>query len=406
MSNDFLLTRDFKKVSWGATAKYNMIRATCAGITFATVGILIATFNPQAGISASTSLVMGVTLALGYPVIYMPVGITLAFLARFFRPFGFVAFCFGAMVAIGDPLVFTLQKLSPRLVPIAYPAFISFRMLIFVLEDELSADDGSRVSTTGSGNNVHRDVVERRDAHLLRETPASDSFEDTLQDILRSSQEEPEKVLAFVDRLSPELRSKAVIGFARFMALRVLALGNLLGTSELSTTATVDELLDHMDQKSMRCAVLALEQVSELELLHPGYIESLVEDGVWFAEEAVDDVCTLVERLLPGKIQELLGWTKLTYFGADRLAVHREVSRKGPTLRPMLKTRIKASDKFTSAVCIGYSGGNSSVSPSATFVAYRFQFAEHEDLSDAKILGTFQIATNGRFKFSPFAPSA
>jgi hypothetical protein len=403
MSNDFLLTRDFKKICWGATAKYNMTRATCAGVTFATVGILIATLNPHAGISAGTSLVMGATLAIGYPVIYMPVGITLAFLARFFSPFGFVAFCFGAMVAIGDPLVFTLQKVLRRVVPVAHPAFFSFRMLIFVLEDELSTGDG-RASATSSGGKVHREAVRRRDAHLLRGTTA-DPFEDTLQEILRGSQEEPEKVLAFVEGLSLELRNKAVIGFARFMALRVLALGDFLGTNELSTAAG-DELLGRMDQKSMRYAVLALEQVSELERLHPGYIESLVEDGVRFAEEAVDDVCTLVERLLPGKIQELLGWTKLTYFGVDRLAVHREVSRKDPTLRPMLRTRIKATDKFTSAVCIEYSDGNLKVPESATFIAYRFQFAKHDELSDADILGTFKIFRSGHFKFAPFVPSA
>ena len=72
----------------------------------------------------------------------------------------------------------------------------------------------------------------------------------------------------------------------------------------------------------------------------------------------------------------------------------------------MLRTRIKARDKFTSAVCIGHSDGDFNVPESATFVAYRFQFAKHDDLSDAEILGTFEIFTNGRFKFAPFVQSA
>lgn len=146
---------------------------------------------------------------------------------------------------------------------------------------------------------------------------------------------------------------------------------------------------------------MAVQQITEIERLYPKYIESLDDDdGVQFAEQAVDDVCMLVERLLPGKIQNLLGWTKLAYFGGDRLAVHKDVRKKDPSLKPMLRTRIAADEQFTSAVCIDY--GNINSVPSAMFVVYRYGFAEVDDLVDAGIVGTFQISSRSRFRFSPW----
>src|SRR5450631_3216129 len=152
MADDFSLSRDFRKIKWGATLKYNMLRATCAALTFILGGFIFQSRAANGASTLSSLVIAGLMIPIGYPLIFMPVGIALAFLGRFFSPFAFVAFCFGSMVAIGDPWVFFLHKLFRNFVPVSRPPFLSFRMLHFVFDDgsdsriQQVADEQAQVS--------------------------------------------------------------------------------------------------------------------------------------------------------------------------------------------------------------------------------------------------------------------
>lgn len=59
-------------------------------------------------------------------------------LSALFAPFAIMTTFMAILVALGDPLVFLLQKISPAWVPVDRPGFVNLQVIVFVL-DESSA---------------------------------------------------------------------------------------------------------------------------------------------------------------------------------------------------------------------------------------------------------------------------
>jgi hypothetical protein len=133
MAQAFAFSRDFRSIRWGATLYYNMLRGFCSGIILA-VGSLFF-YNEMAARGNYMLLMAWLIIPLGYPLIYLPMGLILRALGKMFAPFAFVAACFAMMVALGDPLVFLLHKINRNLVPVDRPDFFSLQMIIFVLDE-------------------------------------------------------------------------------------------------------------------------------------------------------------------------------------------------------------------------------------------------------------------------------
>jgi hypothetical protein len=353
-------------------------------------------------------MVAGAMIPVGYPFVYLPLGVALRFLGKIFSPFLFVAFCFSLMVAIGDPLVFLLHKIVKNLVPVKKPAFFSFQMLIFVLDEGPEAN----VNTERVGDiepNILRVPRSAAFASLkpTRTTPvltplASTHEPGSIDHLLDISQRSPHEALAWIDRLSSELRSKSTICFARFMALRTLALENLIGSVNLTGVDT-NELRQYMSPESGKYLVQALRQISELEQLHPGYIASLGAPDDRFGESSMDDVCIIVERLFPGKIYEVLGWTKIFYFGIDRIGFLSGLKEKIPheLLITLLKTRFDAGEIVRSALAITYGKRNRSSLGYVEFYMCRLLYSETPTIGDAQIAGTLRLSEDSSFTFIP-----
>jgi hypothetical protein len=133
MVQAFAFSRDFRNIKWGATLYYNMLRALCSGIIVTIVSLFF--YNEMAAKGDYTLLMAWLIIPLGYPLIYLPMGLVLRALGNVFTPFAFVAACFALMVALGDPLVFLLHKINRNLVPVDRPDFFSLQMIIFVLDE-------------------------------------------------------------------------------------------------------------------------------------------------------------------------------------------------------------------------------------------------------------------------------
>lgn len=422
MASDFSFSRDFQNVKWGATLRYNMLRALCAGLVFSAVGLLFFTQGPKSKDTLSFLLIAWIIIPIGYPFFFLPLGLLLNFLGNLFAPFRLPAFGFSLMIAIGDPLVFFLHKAYRNLVPVRTPGFFNLQMVIFVLDegpDPASVNDESENHVEPEARaepNIYRepqlvsapDLPRSRNNNPTRSAvrpailPQSRVEPGSVEHLLKLSQSEPEEALDWIERMPSEIRNKATISFAKFMALRTLALKDLIGWANLPSIE-IDELRQFVTPGTGKYLVRALRQISELERQHPGYIARLKEGDNDFGESSVDDVCIVVERLFPGKIQEILGWTKILYFGIDRVGFAPRVGQiPNDELRILLSTRFRIAEIARSAVAIAYGKRGRERSGYIDFCLCRLLYGDFDTLKDAETLGTLRLSDNSDFSFTPW----
>lgn len=70
-----------------------------------------------------------------------------------------------------------------------------------------------------------------------------------------------------------------------------------------------DEHLDYLE--------VALREVREIEIVEPRFVAMIGTDEERVGEAKVDLIAIALERCRPGKVQELMGTTKLLYFGSE-----------------------------------------------------------------------------------------
>jgi ABC-type polysaccharide/polyol phosphate export permease len=135
ITREFSISRDWKSIAWGATLWHNALRAACAGLVFAVLGLALGggkAGGPDTGFLLSMPLI----LPIGYLLFYMPLGMVCAFLSRFIPFIGIIAFMCALFVLPGDPIVWVLSIVAPRVVPMAKPGFMNFALIMWVLKPE------------------------------------------------------------------------------------------------------------------------------------------------------------------------------------------------------------------------------------------------------------------------------
>lgn len=155
---------------------------------------------------------------------------------------------------------------------------------------------------------------------------------DVLAGILNMCEAEPEAAFELLDNMvanDPEMEFDAFLLFARAMAfasrglytsLRRLPSFNLL-------TADANDMRFELGIQEAQVADLekALACIRKLEAHHPGALAGFEhDDGDRFGERKVDGAAIVVDAFKPGRVQEILGKTKLRYFGASRIMVHHD----------------------------------------------------------------------------------
>lgn len=123
MAEEFNFTEDISSVLWRETFWLNALRAAGAGVVWGLLGLILG--DP-----------MGLVMIAGLPVTYffflLPIGLLAAWLS--WIPFiGLITGLFALIVAVGDPLVYTLKQFRPRWVPIEDPDMFSFQLIGFVM---------------------------------------------------------------------------------------------------------------------------------------------------------------------------------------------------------------------------------------------------------------------------------
>jgi hypothetical protein len=234
----------------------------------------------------------------------------------------------------------------------------------------------------------------------------NDDDDDVVRELLVTCDRAPAEGLAWIDRLDEDLRSKPMIMFARFIALRHLAINGFYrnGTAEFGSLS-VDALTPVMDATHRGYAEQALAQVAALEACDPTYIPNLGDPDDRFGERMVDDVCIVVDRLRPGRVQQVLGWTKLHFFGSERLGELPGVFDDTDTqmIRAALRTRCRPPLIVRSA--ISYSKGEDGYG--RRYVdAYLMEgnFKETPTVGDANMLGSVRIFDDGDVTWTALEP--
>lgn len=134
----FSFREDIKKVQWGRTIWLNLLRAFCAGIVWGIV-MLIASFGNRPSADAPPWYAIPFLAPLMYlfflPIFFISAKIFTAFVGGLGEfVVGIFTIFLGLAVAVGDPLVFTLHKLKPALVPTERFNFLNPTLVLFVFD--------------------------------------------------------------------------------------------------------------------------------------------------------------------------------------------------------------------------------------------------------------------------------
>lgn len=123
---EFSLKRDFKYIQWGPTLLVNFERAISASLIW-----VILAFFLNSGTNPFTMLLTPII----YFVILLPVGLISIYLTELGVPFAwFITLMALVTIVPGDPLLFIIHKIVPKLVPIKNYGLLNFTLILSVLE--------------------------------------------------------------------------------------------------------------------------------------------------------------------------------------------------------------------------------------------------------------------------------
>jgi hypothetical protein len=148
--------------------------------------------------------------------------------------------------------------------------------------------------------------------------------EDILADILNLCEFDPDAGLEFIEsiiRERPTAKSDPFEKFAKAIAYGSKGLFQLARSKPDIDFTGFDEkeLKDYLGITDVNLDYLekGLQEIKEMEEIRPEALRLFGEQ----AELKVDAMALVLERCRPGRVQEILGKTKLAYFGPNRVKV-------------------------------------------------------------------------------------
>jgi hypothetical protein len=248
----------------------------------------------------------------------------------------------------------------------------------------------------GVNANLHVDMTD-----LAQQLDADEK--DPLLNLLETCDREPREGLDWIARLESELQRKPAVLFAKFIALRQLMFERLFAAGEHSVSdKDAAQLGLYFGPDQMNRAEEALQTVAAVERTDPDYIPSLGTTKDRFGLAMVDSVCIPLERLRPGSVQPILGWTKLAYFGIQRVGFISGLQVQIPSdaIRAIFDARISGTPVGRSAVGLSYDS-EPLCGSYVDFELLEKDFNQTPTIGDATMLGQLRIYQNGMAAFTP-----
>jgi hypothetical protein len=214
-------------------------------------------------------------------------------------------------------------------------------------------------------------------------------------------QEKPRAGLNLLDDLPDELRATRDVQFGRFLALRQLALERFLHLQGSSLQdKSDDQLRTYFDGAHLEQAADALRALTVIQQDDPTRFDDwgIPEETII---NQIDSLCIPLERLSPGSVQQILGWTKLAYMGLERIGLLPGVQERTSEvlLAKVVEVRFYAPRIARSAVGVG-SGTNPD---GRRFVDFFLMEQDHNlfpTFGDAGIFGHVRLYDDGNSEFA------
>jgi len=168
--------------------------------------------------------------------------------------------------------------------------------------------------------------------------------------------------------------------------------------------AEPEELRLYVNDENLNCLELALQEIRQIEDTFPDLLKWLGQDR----EAIVDEMAFVLERCRPGRVQQILGKTKLYYFGGSRIGnvmpefANPDIGRlslRPEELRPFLLMPFSFPSTVKSAVLVlarRDTKGRRYIECSLLAKALN-DFAPDETINDAKI-GEICLFDDGTFR--------
>jgi hypothetical protein len=151
-----------------------------------------------------------------------------------------------------------------------------------------------------------------------------------MSEILNLCENDPDVGLELIEqaiKTDPEQELNPFTRFAKAIAYGSKGLFKLLRNKPRMdwTTFNEEELRENLGitDAYLDYLELALREIREMEKINPEAFKIFVTDYE-LGRAKMDAIATVLERCRPGRVQELLGKTKLFYFGPSRTFIHND----------------------------------------------------------------------------------
>lgn len=156
----------------------------------------------------------------------------------------------------------------------------------------------------------------------------SEDTSDVMASIVNLCEIDPDAGLELIDETisdKPELSSDPFVKFAKAIAFGSKGLFQVMRDNPqikiLDLTGTELKLNLGITDIHLDYLVKALQNIKEMEQIYPGALKLFGTEQDRQGERKVDVIASALERCRPGSVQEILGKTKLVYFGRERIGV-------------------------------------------------------------------------------------
>lgn len=207
---------------------------------------------------------------------------------------------------------------------------------------------------------------------------------------------------------NPELDSHLLMKFGKVIAYE----------SKVFQFLRTTDLTEHVDKLSMedlrkevptlltnehvRYLELALSEIRQIEDVDPKFITDIGTDEDPRGEIKVQVICNILEGCKPGRVQEILGKTKLSYFGTDRTMLMPNISNIPPQdLRPFTGVYFSLDSIVRSALLVDFGTDNRGRKYIMCMLYKRLfdDLGPDETFEDAVQLGTVYLFDDNTFAY-------
>lgn len=181
---------------------------------------------------------------------------------------------------------------------------------------------------------------------------------EAFEHVLRLCESDPDAGLDFIKKAvsdEPVLESYVFLKFCKARAYQMKGVQPLRERPWVKVgVAEPEELRLYINDENLNHLELALAESKQIEDIDPSALEGFGEQ--W--EEQVDAMGCILERCRPGRVQQILGKTKLNYFGVKRIkpVPHVTDEEKLPPeeLKPFLQVFFNFPSVVKSALVVEY----------------------------------------------------